>query len=63
MLVNDSNLSCCGRGFDSLRLHHFIFEITSAGEWRNWQTRRPVSTVLLQNLLHLELSVYLFIHL
>tara|TARA_Y100001938_G_C7941320_1_gene354462 strand:+ start:234 stop:485 length:252 start_codon:yes stop_codon:yes gene_type:complete len=23
MLVNDSNLSCCGRGFDSPRLHHF----------------------------------------
>ncbi len=22
MLVNDSNFSYCGRGFDSLRLHH-----------------------------------------
>ena len=21
--MNDSNLSCCGRGFDSPRLHHF----------------------------------------
>ena len=32
MPVNDFNLSCCGRGFDSLRLHHFA-DVTQLVEY------------------------------
>ena len=32
MPVNDFNLSCCGRGFDSHRLHHFNADIAQLVE-------------------------------
>ena len=32
MPVNDSNLSCCGRGFDSPRLHHQVGGLAQSGE-------------------------------
>ena len=40
MSVNDSSFDCCGRGFNSLRLHHFFYIV---GVKCHWQVHRVVT--------------------